>query len=371
MVKRFHVDNFRCLINFEVELDELNLFLGPNGSGKTSVLDALRRLQAVIARDARVDAVFPADDLSFSLNRDHQRFELSLETDAGPYEYALSIEHHADRQRMKIFEELLLHDGRPIYVFANGFAQLYHDDYTEGPKVPFDWSRSGVGGLNARRDNTRLTRFKQEIARFVIASPCPPVFAPETRGEDQYLDRLMENFVGWYRYAAQEDMRGIAKLFPALAEALPGFDSMNLTEAGENVRTLKVDFARDAEDGRRVDRHRFRQLSDGQKALVALYSLLFLSPRGRASLFLDEPDNYLALREVQPWFVALSESCGETLEQAVVVSHHPVTIDYLAGAKGRWFYRKGNGPARVARQPDSFNEGVTLSEAMVQGLDAK
>ncbi|MYD84951.1 MAG: AAA family ATPase, partial [Acidobacteria bacterium] len=68
MVKRFHVDNFRCLINFEVELDELNLFLGPNGSGKTSVLDALRRLQAVITRDAKVDAVFGANDLSFALN---------------------------------------------------------------------------------------------------------------------------------------------------------------------------------------------------------------------------------------------------------------------------------------------------------------
>ena len=63
MVKRLHVDNFRCLINFEVKLDELNLFLGANGSGKTSVLDALRRLQSLIARDARVDEVFRTDDL--------------------------------------------------------------------------------------------------------------------------------------------------------------------------------------------------------------------------------------------------------------------------------------------------------------------
>ena len=59
---------------------ELNLFLGPNGSGKTSVLDTVRRLQALISRDARVDAVFPADNLAFSQNSDEQRFELDLET---------------------------------------------------------------------------------------------------------------------------------------------------------------------------------------------------------------------------------------------------------------------------------------------------
>ena len=369
MVKRFHVDNFRCLIDFEVELDELNLFLGPHGSGKTSVFDALRRLQALIARDARVDEVFSADDLSLSQNCDKQRFDLDIETDGGLYQYGLSVEHHADRRRMKIVEETLLHDYRPIFEFADGFAQLYRDDYTEGPKVPFDWSRSGVGGLSERRDNTRLTRFKREIARFVIASPCPPLFEPEARGEDEFLDRLMGNFVGWYRHAAQENMRGIADLFPALAEALPGFDSMSLAEAGENVRALKVDFVREADDRRLVDRYRFRQLSDGQKALVALYSLIFMSPHGRVSLFLDEPDNYLALREVQPWFAALAESCGDTVEQAVVVSHHPVTIDYLAGAKGRWFYRDGNGPARVAAKPESLPDGLSLSETIARGWD--
>lgn len=369
MVKRFHVDNFRCLIDFEVELDELNLFLGPNGSGKTSVFDALRRLQALIARDARVDEVFSADDLSFSQDRDKQRFELDLETDGGLYQYGLSIEHDADERQMQIVEETLLHAGRPILECADGIAQLYRDNYTKGPTGIFGWSHSGVGFFGERSDSTKLTRFKREIARFVIASPCPPLFKPEAHGEDEFLDRLMDNFVGWYRHAAQENMRGIADLFPALAEALPGFDSMNLTEAGENVRALKVDFVRDADDRRRVDRYRFRQLSDGQKALVALYSLIFMSPHGRASLFLDEPDNYLALREVQPWFAALAESCGDTVEQAVVVSHHPVTIDYLAGAKGRWFYRDGNGPARVAAKPESLPDGLSLSETIARGWD--
>ena len=103
----------------------------------------------------------------------------------------------------------------------------------------------------------------------------------------------MQNFVGWYRHAAQERMRGIAELFKALGEALPGFDSVSLTESGENARALKVDF-RGVRDARRPDRFGFGQLSDGQRALFALYCLIFLSKGRRTSLFLDEPDNYLA-----------------------------------------------------------------------------
>ena len=122
----------------------------------------------------------------------------------------------------------------------------------------------------------------------------------------------MQNFVGWYRHAAQERMRGIAELFKALGEALPGFDSVSLTESGENARALKVDF-RGLRDARRPDRFGFGQLSDGQRALFALYCLIFLSKGRRTSLFLDEPDNYLALREIQPWL----GRCGGALRRHV------------------------------------------------------
>ena len=39
MLKRFYADNFRCLTNFELKLDESNVFLGANGTGKTIRVD--------------------------------------------------------------------------------------------------------------------------------------------------------------------------------------------------------------------------------------------------------------------------------------------------------------------------------------------
>ena len=369
MVTRLYVDNFRCLVNFELKLDETNVLLGANGSGKTSVMDALRRIQNLVARGGRIEEEFPTSDLSLLQDRDTQHLELDLEVDGSSYSYDLHIQRDSRRRKMRIARETLEHDDKPIFSFAGGDAQLYHDDYVKGPSYPFDWTRSGVGALNARDDNRKLTRFKQAMADLVIASPCPPLIEPETRSEDEFLQPLMQNFVGWYRHAAQERMRGIGEVFKTLGEALPGFDSLSLTESGENARALKVAF-RGASDEHRIDTYGFAQFSDGQRALIVLYCLVFLSKSRRTSLFLDEPDNYLALREIQPWLATIAEHCGDLLEQAVVVSHHPVTIDYMAGAKGRWFYRDGNGPVRVSNEPQRTVDGISLSETVARGWDA-
>ena len=368
MITRLHIDNFRCLINFDLELDEANLLLGANGSGKTSVLDALRKLQALIAHGSKIEDVFPAKDLSMNQDRGEQRFELEMQLGEQSYRYALMIDHDRDRARMRIGDELLEHDGRPLFRFRNGTAQLYHDDYAEGPSYPFDWTLSGIGLLNERSDNQKLTRFKKEIANFIIASPCPPIIESETRTEDDALAPLMQNFPGWYRHMAQENMGSLIDLFSELRKALPGFDSILLTESGENARALKAVFQDPSARGG-SSRYGFDQLSDGQRSLIVLYSLIFLSGNRRVSLFIDEPDNYLSLREIQPWVARVVEGCGETVEQAVIVSHHPVIIDYMAGAGGRWFFRDGHGPARVSEEPMRSIDGLSLSETIARGWE--
>ena len=62
MLTRLYVDNFRCLENFELELEEANVLLG-SGTGKTSVLNVLSNIQNLVVRGARVEEVFPARDL--------------------------------------------------------------------------------------------------------------------------------------------------------------------------------------------------------------------------------------------------------------------------------------------------------------------
>lgn len=366
MIRKFYVDNFRCLQNFLLELDETNVLLGANGTGKTSVFAALRKIQNLVVRGAKVEQAFPTRDISFAKNGNKQHFAIDVVIDDGLYQYALTIEHDEASSRMRICAETLDLDGKPLFAFKEGKAQLYHDDHTKGPSYPFDWSLSGIGILHERPENKKITCFKREITNYIIVSPCPPLFETETKTEDEFLDVSMCNFVSWYRQSAQENMGSIAGLFSELSKALPSFQSIRLTESGENARVLKVVF--EGPDSQQI-RYGFEQLSDGQRALIALYGLIFLSGDSRISLFIDEPDNYLALREIQPWLATATEHCGKSLEQIAVISHHPVVIDYMAGTAGRWFFRQHDGPVRVSDHPQRITDGLSLSEIIARGWE--
>ena len=377
MIRRLYADNFRCLVNFELELDELSVFLGANGTGKSSVFDVLWKIQRLVYRGGRIDEVFRRRDLSNLYAGNHgnyadahgdggvrQKIELDLQIEGRSYHYRLSIGHREPR-KMRIDEEVLLCEQQPLFEFRVGEAQLYRDDGSRGPKYPFDWTQSGLAALHERHDNKKLSRFKRELAMWTIVRPCPPIFEDEARTEDELLTPAMTNFVAWYRRVSPERLGAAVDLLGDLRDVLPSFESLSLVATGEDARALEAVFRT-----HKRSRYRFGQLSDGQRQLIALYSLLHFCDggAGRASLFIDEPDNYISLREVQPWVVALSEASGDTLEQAVVISHHPVTIDYLGG-KAKWFFRDDDGLARVKYEPPPGAGSASFSDVVARGWE--
>ena len=365
MLTRFYADNFLCMVNFELRLDETNIFLGPNESGKTSVFRALRAIQALVSRGAKLDEVFATRDLTQFQNRKLQKFELDLDLDGGAYRYVLQVEYDRTKRTKRVSKECLYHEDKPIFRFDNGVVQLYHANYSAGPKFTFDWYRSGVGAMH---ENRKLIQFKKALADFIIVQPCPPLFHYEAKSEDEFLEPFMQNFASWYRHVAQENMGENFELFQILGKVIPGFRELKLSESGENVRTLKICFGR-PDNGQRPNCYGFGQLSDGQKLLVALYSLLVLSGNRRRSLFIDEPDNFLSPREIQPWLAELEERCGDKLEQAVLISHHPISIDYMAGACGKWFSRDGDGSAWAMDKPEKMVDGLPLSVLVARGWE--
>jgi predicted ATPase len=221
--------------------------------------------------------------------------------------------------------------------------------------------------LQPRHDNKSLTRFRSELQKVVVVGPQPVLMTPESREETATLSWYMENFVSWYRYLSQEHQGAVLAIFPELKRVLPGFNACNLKEAGE-ARVMKVLFDRPDGSGRPIP-YDFKELSLGQRMLIVLYSLLFGLKDEGVSLFLDEPDNFVALREIQPWLTALADLAGEGIEQAVLISHHPEIINYLAASSGRWFERESNVSARVSDKPKVMVEGLTMAETVARGWE--
>lgn len=364
MIERLYVDNFRCLVNCEIKLGRTTLLLGANGAGKSSVFDVASRLRHFVGNAGTASELFPAADLTAWQNLNGQRFELDLRSERGLYRYALKLEHAQDRRRCRVMHESLRLDDRPLLGFEGGDLQLYNDAHHPGPRFSFDWDRSGLATVYARPENQRLTEFKQRLRGITFVRPCPPMMDSDSQTESEELDPTAANFASWYRFVARQDISRQLDLFQELRQTLEGFDSIKLDGSADSTVTMRVVFK---SPGGKPLSFKFGQLSDGQRQLIVLHALLYGVSDEHRTLFLDEPDNYVALREVQPFLTSLTDAAGRGVDQAVIISHHPEAIDYLAAENGVWLSRDGNGPVRVETGRAADTAPLRPSEVEARG----
>ena len=115
---------------------------------------------------------------------------------------------------------------------------------------------------------------------------------------------------------------------------------------------------------------RLDEISDGQRAIIVLYALLRLGAEQGHALFLEGPENYVALSEIQPWLIELADSCGDATLQAVLCSHHPELIDYLGADCGLLLRRESSGVTRAEKILEKTDgRGLKLSELLARGWD--
>ncbi len=250
-------------------------------------------------------------------------------------------------------------------MFEDGEVHLYRDDHSEGPVFPGDWAESALARLVPRKEFTRAARFLDFIRRIVVCKLAPASFEPESVGEAPILAVDGTNFVSWYRHMCQEHQENVSGYLEASRHAVDGLQNIRLERVGAEARSFEVIV------GEGAGRYEVRldELSDGQRALLALYALLHLTKGEGSTLFLDEPDNFVALPEIQPLLMELSDAAGEGLPQVVLCSHHPVVIDTL-GDRGLLLERDVNGATRVWPLRDLATDGtLRLSEVMSRGWE--
>lgn len=366
MITEIYINNYKCLVNFTVNLNRTALFLGTNGAGKSTVIELLAKLQRFLAGDERVGEIFHTDTLTKWQTTSIQRVELKLSVDNGTYHYQLAVKHDAANRRCRVETESLTLNGKALFEFEHGTARLYRDDFSPGPEYPFDWSQSGLATLQKRPENTFLTFFKEWMSGMIIVRPNPPVIGGESLREETLLSLDASNFASWYRNISQEHQATVFELTTCLRDTIDGFHSFKFSQVGEEAKSLLVGFVQGEHD-RVPTYYRFGELSDGQRLLILLYALLHFIRDKRFCLCIDEPENYLALPEIQPWLVALYDACQEQNGQSLIISHHPEVINYLASGSGYWFEREPNAPARIKRIEEIDETGLKISELVVRG----
>ena len=372
MLTRIHIDNYKCLTNFDLRLKPLTLLVGANGCGKSAVFEVAGKLRDFASGAGRVGKLFGVADLTRWTSKREHRFELELSDEGGVFQYHLVVEHQTDNRGARVKSERLLHDSKPLLSMVDHALQLYRDDYGKGPLYPFGWSGSALATVFDERDYSRLHRFRDLLCEFQTLALVPNRISSGSEAEDDLLASGGENFAAWYRGQILNDPQQLQEVTTRLGEVLPGFAGLKLSARTGDYRELLAMFSPEGNGPART--YRFGELSDGQRALIVLYSLVFETVPDAAlmdgsvhvprTLFLDEPDNYVTLPELQPWLAELEDGCGDTLPQVVLISHHPEAIDFLAD-NAVWLAREPESHTRIVEPRNDTD--LRMSEVYARG----
>lgn len=332
MIRNLKIHNYKLFRNFTLQLDGgVNLLCGSNGSGKTSVIEIVYALARFLAMPDHSDTIacsvedaFPFRTFGRWLTEERGSGEMSIKLEVESaqhqhYVYELTVRYNflekisrVQRESLRLGEALLLE-------FEEGRIKMFTDDEKE-LAFKSDWKRSGlvVGSSN----NSRIRGFGKQIASLYAFHLVPALMKQDVEKPMETLDLYGENFAAWrFLHAAQEPMKQ-ARVVEQSKYFIPGLVDIRYIKKGDwHALAMKVEF-----NGRENDIE-FNELSDGQKTLLALYSILANIPNG-STVLIDEPENFLSLGELQPWLEALNDAWEERDIQFVIISHNPQTLNW-------------------------------------------
>lgn len=358
MLRRFYVDNFRCLVNFEFKPEAVNLILGRNGSGKSTLLDALQAV-AGLATGASPQSMLPIQSLPWWQTHKLQTFELEFEEGDGKASFSYRVVvGHSDRAAPTIVEETLKLGESSLVSFKNGQLVL---PFLKQP-IPFEGKQSALAlGLGT---DAAVARFQEHIANVLTFRLNPWAMEMSARDEDRVLWTTGGNLVAYLRSWLQSDPEGFVGWKSRVLETMPHLEDIQLRELSPGSRILA---GMRHVDGREILLS-VSNFSEGERALLALHAIVGLA-HGNRLIVLDEPDNFLAPSEVQPVLRLFTVAPPKrSSAQLIVVTHHPRSIDYLAPYATWIFERQEAGFSRVRRLQFDRESGESASESVLAEL---
>ena len=232
--------------------------------------------------------------------------------------------------------------------------------------VPLQTNRSALHlSLLSNSDVRRFVEWLDRVHCFDIDA-YPGQMEELADSEEREPDSELNNLAGWYRYLLQTYPEENVTFLASLTECMDGFKALKVSSEEDGVRKLRAEFLAPKQD---KVAYAIAELSPGQRYLIALYMILhFLINRGD-TVFVDEPDNFISLREIQPWLLAAEEAVEEHRGQLILISHHPETLNQWAIEYGLRFFREENGHVRTEHFKPAHGGKLQPSELIARGWE--
>ena len=343
MIKKLKVKNYKALRHVEIDLTPIHVLIGPNDTGKTSILEVLSALSQSV--DMELSHAFPGAwkgaelvwaGSTNSLVEIEVEFDGDSENDAIT-DYGFSAEFFPGDQRTAIFrkgyirqgDNLLKLDGprqtvefRSVRKLLEG-AHFYHWD-PEFLALPV--------ALNPKR------RFQMESSGFGLALCLDEILGFDRKRFTELENRFIKIFPPIDSIGLQQE-----KAYRSASEI---HDTVTMLQR-ENGKGIYFKL-KDAEQ-----RVPASQASDGTLLMLAYLTILYL-PKPPRFLLIEEPENGIHPKRLQDVLKVLRELVQEQKHtQIVMTTHSPYVLDLFQPDEVTLCTKLPNGEIKTTRLSDS------------------
>ncbi|MCY3604695.1 MAG: AAA family ATPase [Gammaproteobacteria bacterium] len=357
---KLHAEQYRSLRYVTVEMDGLNLFIGPNAAGKSTVLDTLRFLHegandrdftgAVRARGGIIHLAWKGESaeglkLAVEMDSDGSRFEWTVRLTREGYDF------HVDEQVQR------LQDGSPpVLLLKANKGEGWWWSGQEGGKVYLKQAPTTCALSTAAADASFPAR---EVAEFVqrwgFFDPNPFLLrrdwsSTEFRSFDPYGRNLAETLHGLHQSAPD--------VFRRILEATQ--DVLGLPTEIEPRESDDRFYFVQREPGLQFAVHQMG-VSSGTLRMLALMTALFSEPKANL-IGIEEPENYVHPTAIASFVDYIRSTQNRT--QFIVTTHSPLLLDYLGDPSVvRVVQRREDGATAIADKADNESIKHALQES--------
>ncbi len=366
MIERLSIHNYKCFQHFDWSPGRVNLLIGRNGVGKSAIQSVLHMLRQFIVEDQDLQQCLPANALCVFGDPGPIDIKVELRLSTGTFTYQLSVGVDRSSHNSEVEHESLQWNGE--FLCSRNRVQSSVAIGPDGEKSVFIPANPAKSVLSFAAHVDGVPAVRRAFRDLVTLHLEPNRIGDQSRQASSYLAGSGENFVDWWR-TLQDSPALKSRIQQDLALVLPGFSSLTAVphSAGrESLWLCEVEFGATGAASRTYS---FADLSDGQKALIVLYCVLHASVKPDAIVFLDEPENYLNLFEIQPWLFAMIDAALDNGAQLIFSSHHPELLNQLAPSHGYLLERTLDGAAEITKVSDRNFDGSssTISELVALG----
>jgi len=291
------------------------------------------------------------------------RFEIEIELDSKVYEYTVALDLPLGFKELRVFEEKLTVDGRPLYTREVAKVHLFRAGQEKEADFSVDWHLVALPIIQEQSQKDPLFVFKNYLRQMVILQPIPSLIDGNSDDATLQPDKEVKDFGNWFSGLLAFYPAAYGKIDEYLRQVMSDLKDIKNPLVGADSRSLEIQFA----NGQQTLTLPFKALSSGEKCfMICALVLASNSAYGPLLCFWDEPDNHLALDEVGHFVMTLRRSFQHG-GQFIATSHNAEAISRFSDENTFVLFRKSHFEPTIVRPLSELQVKGDLIGSLVSG----